>query len=139
VIVCILFSKIFFFVRSFVRLFFISFSRTSYDWTSEIFQHHPTIFSSFIIYTHTIPTLASILFPVLFFWLRVVILKEKRIYIYVCVYFFLLLHFFSLSSNQNKTKIVSVSCLFFFVHLSLTLSKQEKKNKTIKCFEKKGR
>jgi hypothetical protein len=119
VIVCILFSKkkFFFFLRSFVRLFFILllfFSRTSYDWTSEIFQHRRISFSC-VIYTHTIPTLTSILLPVLFFLLRVVILKEKRIYIYVCVFFFLLLHFFFLvieSKQTNKDCICFMSSFF---------------------------
>jgi hypothetical protein len=128
VIVCILFSKkkhnsFCSFVRSFILHLF--FQRTSYDWTSEIFQDRPMFFF-LSLYTHIPFQLERLFCSLYFFLLRVVILKEKRIYICVrvCVFFFIA-PFFSLPSNQNKqTKIVSVHVFFFLS--SVTNFKQKR-------------
>ncbi len=144
-IVCILFSnkKIFLLFFSFVRLFFISFffllllSRTSYVWTSEIFQHYPSLSFSFIIHTHTIPTLAR-LFSSLYFFFSfgfVLLFSKKSVYIYicmcVCVYFFLLLHFFPyhrIKTNKQRLYLFHVFFFFsfFFFRSSVTNFKQTK-------------
>jgi hypothetical protein len=128
VIVCILFSKksIILFVRSFVRLFFIFFSR-EHPMTGPVRFSRIVLCFFFFLYIHTYHSNLSVYFvPCIFFLLRVVILKEKRIYICVrvCVFFFIA-PFFSLPSNQNKqTKIVSVHVFFFLS--SVTNFKQKR-------------
>ena len=113
---------IFPFLSLFVRSFVSSssqFPRTSsQNWTSEIFQCIILIFLLLLSFNTHIPFQRW--HPCIFLSsLRVVILKEKRIYIYsiclyVCVYFFLLLHFVPLSSNQNTNKDCNCFMFLFF-------------------------
>ncbi len=151
VIVCILFSKkrntfFSFIFCSFVRLFFISclfFQRTSYVWTSEIFQHCP-----FFHYTHTYHSNFGefIFFPVLFF-LASCCYSQRKAYIYiyrylcvcVCVYFFYCSIFFPIIESKQTNKDCNCFMSFFLLLLlfSFICHKQEKKQNNKMFWEKK--